>query len=262
MNEGGRDLDGRVALVTGASRGIGKAIAMELGRGGARTGVHCRARREEADAVARGIEDFGTGDASPHPRAAVLCADLAIPEAAVRLAGDCLAALGPVDTLVLNAGVWNGMPADAVDRTVLEDLFAINLESLFHLTGAIVPGMKKRGFGRIVGISSTASLLGEPGHAHYAASKGAMDAFIRSLAVEFGPFGITANSVAPGWTMTEMTRETLNPEREREIAGEIPTGRIAAPEDVAHVVRFLASRGARHVNGVTIPVDGGYRIRR
>jgi len=249
-------LDGKVALVTGASRGIGRAIALELGRAGARVGVHYRAARELADEVVRAIDPDG------RKGAAALPADLRRPGDAASLVSACRERLGPIAILVNNAGIWNGMPIDRFDEDRLEELLNLNLKAVFRLTSQVVPDMRELGWGRIVNVSSTAGLLGEPGHAHYAASKGALETFTRSLAVELGRDGITTNSVAPGWTLTEMTRAELDTERVRKITSEIPTGRIATPEDVASAVRYLASEEARQVNGTTIPVEGGYRFRR
>jgi len=244
-------LAGRVALVTGASRGIGRAIALELGRAGAAVLVHHRESPDEASRVANDIAQSAT-----------LAADLRDPAACRALVDDCRTALGPPDILIHSAGVWNHRPADTTDQERLDDLMALNLTALFHLASAAVPAMKERRHGRIIGISSTAALLGEPEHSHYAASKGAMESWARSLAVELGPFGITTNTVAPGWTVTEMVTAEVEPARLDSIAATIPTRRLATPEDVALAVRFLVSDEARHINGVCLPVEGGFRWRR
>ncbi|MDZ4805158.1 MAG: SDR family oxidoreductase [Candidatus Eisenbacteria bacterium] len=244
-------LTGRVALVTGASRGIGRAIALELGRAGAAVAVHHRASPNEADAVAGSIAQSVT-----------LAADLRDPIACRGLIDECHATLGAPEILIHSAGIWNHRPVDDPDVERLNDLMALNLNALFHLASAAVPAMKERRHGRIIGISSTAALLGEPEHSHYAASKGAMESWARSLAVELGPFGITTNTVAPGWTLTEMVTAEVEPARLQAIAATIPTRRLATPEDVAHAVRFLVSDEARHINGACLPVEGGFRWRR
>jgi 3-oxoacyl-[acyl-carrier protein] reductase len=256
MDQGFR-LDGLTALVTGASRGIGRAIALELARAGARVAVHYRSAHEAAESTLAEIRS-----AVPGVPLLAVSADLTDPESAERLAAACRTALGPVDILVNNAGIWNGMAIEDVREGRLEEMLNLNLKAVFRLSAAVVPGMKARGFGRLIGISSTAALLGEPDHSHYAASKGALEAMTRSLAVELGPVGITANTVAPGWTLTEMTQTELDTDRVRTIAATIPTRRLATPHDVAAAVRFLASREARHVNGICLPVEGGYRWRR
>ncbi|TPW10542.1 MAG: short-chain dehydrogenase/reductase SDR, partial [bacterium] len=212
MTDNPYQLTGRVALVTGASRGIGRAIALELGRAGAAVLVHHRASPKEADAVATSI-----------PKGAARSADLRDPAACRALVEECHAALGPPDILVHSAGVWNHRPADTTEQERLDDLMALNLTALFRLAAATIPSMKERRHGRIIGISSTAALLGEPEHSHYAASKGAMESWSRSLAVELGPFGITTNTVAPGWTLTEMVTADVEPERLEAIAATIPT---------------------------------------
>lgn len=253
MNEPFR-LDGLMALVTGASRGIGRAIAVELARAGARVGIHFVTRREMAAGLLAEIGGESAG--------AIFGADLATVDGARRLAAEARDTLGPIDIVVHNAGVWNDRPIDLTDTERLNGLLALNLSALFHLTGPLVPDMKKRQFGRIIGISSTAALLGEPGHSHYAASKGGLEAWSRSLAVELGPFGITCNTVAPGWTATDMVMDVVPAGRLAAIAEEIPTRRLAEPRDIGWAVRFLASEEARHVNGVCLPVEGGYRWRR
>jgi 3-oxoacyl-[acyl-carrier protein] reductase len=248
-------LDGRTALVTGASRGIGRAVALALGAAGAGVAVHYRTGRDEAASTASGIHETGG-------RAALFAADLSIETAAAELVRQVSADLGPIDILVNNAGIWNAMRIDQLEEERLEEMLNLNLKSVFRLCAAVSAAMRERGWGRIIGISSTAGLLGEPGHSHYAASKGALELLTRSLAVELGPSGITVNTVAPGWTLTEMTQAELTTERVQAIERSIPTRRLAAVEDVAHAVRFLASDEARHLNGVCLPVEGGYRWRR
>lgn len=253
MNEPFR-LDGLTALVTGASRGIGRAIATGLARAGARVGIHCVTRRDLADQL---LTELGGPAAG-----VVLGADLGQVEGARRLAREARESLGPIDIIVHNAGVWTGRPVDLTETERLDGLLDLNLKALFHLTGPLVSDMKERRFGRIIGISSTAAILGEPGHSHYAASKGGLEAWSRSIAVELGPFGVTSNTVAPGWTATDMVTDVMPAAQLAAIAGEIPTRRLADPEDIAWAVRFLASEEARQINGVCLPVEGGYRWRR
>jgi 3-oxoacyl-[acyl-carrier protein] reductase len=122
--------------------------------------------------------------------------------------------------------------------------------------------MKKKRWGRIVNLSSTASLMGEPQHANYAATKAGVEGITRSLAVELGPFGITVNAVAPGWTLTEMSAQRLTGDFLAKLTGEIPLRKVATPEEVAWIILCLASDRASHTTGATVPIEGGYRLRR
>jgi NAD(P)-dependent dehydrogenase (short-subunit alcohol dehydrogenase family) len=217
--------------------------------------VGARSRRDEAEAVAEEARALGRN-------AAVLLGDVGNAAAAARVVSTCDGTLGGFDILVNNAGIWEAAPIESLDHKALRRALAVNLESAFHLCSAAVPLLAASPAGRIVNISSTASLLGEPLHAPYAASKGGLDALTRSLAVELGPRGITVNSVAPGWTRTEMTEAVLKTEAGERILESIPLHKAATPEDVAHAVAFLASDWAGHISGVTLPVEGAYRIRR
>jgi 3-oxoacyl-[acyl-carrier protein] reductase len=174
----------------------------------------------------------------------------------------CHDRLGGLDILVNNAGIWEEAPIDRLTPEFLERTLRVNLASAFLLCRHATPLLRQSEAGRIINISSTASILGEPFHSPYAASKAAMDALTRSLAVELGPARITVNSVAPGWTRTEMTEADLAGETGRKLLGEIPLQKVAEAEDVAHAVAFLASDWAGHVSGVTLPVEGAYTIRR
>jgi NAD(P)-dependent dehydrogenase (short-subunit alcohol dehydrogenase family) len=249
------DLTGRAALVTGGARGIGKSIAFALGRAGADVVIGATAPGPGPEAVVRDLEREGR-------KAACVVGDLKDPETSFAYVDACRKELGHLDILVNNAGIWEGAAADAVSPRFLRRMLGTNLEAVFFLCRHAIALLKESPAGRIVNLSSTASLMGEPQHAAYAASKGGLDALTRSLAVELGPHGITVNSVAPGWTRTEMTAEDLASDLGRKMRSEIPLRRVAEPEDVAYAVTFLASDWARHVSGVTLPVEGAYRIRR
>jgi 3-oxoacyl-[acyl-carrier protein] reductase len=164
---------------------------------------------------------------------------------------------GGLDILVNNAGIWKGSPVDEMTDAEWEETMAINMTGTFFCTRAAVPFMKNARWGRIINISSTAGQRGEAFHSHYAASKGAMISFTKSLAVELAPHGITVNCVAPGWVATDMSRESLlGPEREA-ILATIPLGRVARPEEIAGAVAFLASDLASFVTGEILNVNGG-----
>jgi NAD(P)-dependent dehydrogenase (short-subunit alcohol dehydrogenase family) len=249
------DLSGRSALVTGGSRGIGRAVAVTLGRGGANVVVGGTRETARLREVVRELRDLGS-------RAFPVTGDLGLEETATRYVEVCRDELGGLDILVNNAGIWEETEIDGLTPAHLERTLRLNLSSVFLLCRHAVPLLKGSEAGRIINISSTASLLGEPLHAPYAASKGGLDALTRSLAVELGPFGVTVNSVAPGWTRTEMTEADLGSDRGKRLVAEMPLRKVAEPEDVAHAVAYLASDWGGHVTGVTLPVEGGYRYRR
>jgi 3-oxoacyl-[acyl-carrier protein] reductase len=244
------DLDGRRALVTGGSRGVGRATALMLAACGARVGIGYRSRSSEADAVVDEIRRAG-GLAWAHR------ADLAEPGAAEALVARCGAEWDGLDILIANAGVWP--PAEVavarMEDAQWESTLRINLDSVFRLVRAAVPLMASDG--RIVFVSSTAAQRGEAFHADYAASKGALQSFAKSLAVELGPTGTTVNCVAPGWIDTEMVAGALDPANRPAIERAIPLGRVASADDVAGPITFLCSPLARHVTGEVLNVNGG-----
>lgn len=250
-------IEGKVALVTGGSRGIGRAVAMLLSSLGARVGIGYRSDRDAARDALRAIEEVarGTGPGStPWAEAADLSTEAGVSGLFARLDDE---SGGALDVFVANAGTWNESPRPAVELGAREwkSMLETNLTSAFLTTREAARRMKAGG--RIVLISSTAAQRGEAGHAHYAASKGAMQSFVKSLAVELGPAGINVNAVAPGWVDTDMTAGVLvGAARERIIEG-IPLRRIASPADIAGPVAFLASDLARHVTGEIVNVNGG-----
>ncbi len=163
-----------------------------------------------------------------------------------------------IDILVNNAGIWEYGRIDKMTAKQWERTININLTSTFIFTKAVIPLMKKNRYGRIINITSTAGQRGEPFYSHYAASKGGIISFTKSLAVELGGFGITVNSVAPGWVITDMTKDVFaNKEYKKKVSNEIPLKRIAEPDDIAGPVLFLASDLARHINGEILNVNGG-----
>jgi NAD(P)-dependent dehydrogenase (short-subunit alcohol dehydrogenase family) len=240
-------LEGRTALVTGASRGIGVAIARSLDAAGARLVLSARSRA--------GLDRTAAALARP---AILIEADLAEPDAPGRLAAEALERTGGVDVLVNNAAEAVRMPSEELDAEVVDRLHALNVRAPLLLTAALVPSMIARGGGSVVNLSSISGVTGTPRRGAYAATKGAIDAMTRSLAIEYGPSGIRVNAVAPGVVATAMW------ERNREIPGVIEAvaahtalRRWGTPEEVADVVRFLASDAARYVTAQTISVDGG-----
>ena len=243
----GSRLDGRTALVTGASRGIGAAIARALDAAGARVALAARSRA--------GLEVVGA-TLSHDP--VVLEADLSDADTPARLAEESLAALGSIDVLVNNAALAHRSSTVGLDAGVVDLLYAVNVRAPLLLVAALVPHMTDRRRGSIVNLSSVSGVVGTPKRAAYAATKGAIDAATRSLAIELGPAGIRVNSVAPGAVDTDLwARNRAVPGVIESIEAQTPLRRWATPDDVADVVVFLASDAARFVTGETICTDGG-----
>jgi 3-oxoacyl-[acyl-carrier protein] reductase len=244
------DLTGKVALVTGGSRGIGRAVCDLLARAGARVAVSFQ--RNEAAAA-----DAVTSIRVAGGEAMAVAGDVADPGQARQLVRDVLAAWQRLDILVNNAGVWEEDEAGRGDLKIWDRALAVNVRGAFLVTDAAVPHLARER-GSIVFISSTAGQRGEAGHSAYAASKGALISYTKSLATELGPRGVRVNCVAPGWVETDLTRSALaDPMRLREIEDSIPIGRVAQPDDIAGPVLFLVSDLARHVQGEILNVNGG-----
>ncbi len=254
------DLRGRRAVVSGGSRGVGAAAARLLARAGADVVVGYRSRGAEAAAVVDEARAAGV-------RAVACGADLTTPEGCDALVAAGVDAFGGVDVVVVNHGVWPAeeVPVAAMDdarwqRTVREDLdsvFWLSRAAARALAGGDGRGGAAGDGGRLVLVSSTAGQRGEAFHADYAAAKGAMISFVKSLAVELAPAGVTVNCVAPGWVDTEMTDPAMRDGGRARIAATIPVGRVATAEDVAGPILFLCSPLARHVTGEVLNVNGG-----
>jgi len=243
------ELNGKIALVTGGSRGIGAACCEQLARAGARIALNYRIERAAAERLAGSIEQSGA-------EIFALAADVSDPDEAEMMITETVDRFGGLDILVNNAGIWSGAPIEEISDGEWNATVGTNLTGTFNMIRAAVPRMKGRG-GRIINISSTAGQRGEARHSHYAATKGAVIALTKSLAVELAGDGILTNCVAPGWVVTDMSRVALDgDDRARIIAG-IPLGRAARPEEIAGAVVFLASDLASFVNGEVLNVNGG-----
>jgi len=240
-------LTGRTALVTGASRGIGAASAKALDRAGARVALSARDME--------GIEAVGS-DLLHDP--VFVVGDLSDPESPARIAGEALEALGRVDILVNNAAAAARLATVDTDATVIDEILAVNVRAPLLLISSLIPSMSEHGGGSIVNLSSVSGILGTPKRAVYAASKGALDAATRSLAMELGAFGIRVNSVAPGVVDTAMWAKNKEiPGVVESVESQTPLRRWASPEDIADVVVFLASDASRFVTGETLCASGG-----
>jgi NAD(P)-dependent dehydrogenase (short-subunit alcohol dehydrogenase family) len=241
------DLDGRTAVVTGASRGIGAATARALDRAGARVALVAR--------TAQALESVAA-DLSHDPL--VIPDDLADPASPDRVAARALEALGRVDVLVNNAAAAARLASTELDGETIDRMLAVNVRNLLLLTTALLPSMLENGRGSIVNLSSVSGVIGTPNRSAYAATKGAVDAMTRSLAMEFGPRGIRVNSVAPGIIDTDLwASNKAIPGVVEETSKQIAMRRWGQPEEVADVIVFLASDAARYVTAQTISVDGG-----
>ena len=241
-------LQGKVALVTGASRGIGQAIALELGRQGAIV-IGTATSASGAERIAETLKVNGVeGDG--------LVLDVSNDESVATTLEHIQQHLGQPLILVNNAGITRDNLMLRMKDDEWHDVINTNLNSLYRLSKAVLRGMTKARFGRIINIGSVVGAMGNAGQVNYAAAKAGLEGFSRALAREVGSRGITVNSVAPGFIDTDMTREL--PEGQRDaLLTQIPLGRLGQAEEIAKVVGFLASDGAGYVTGATIPVNGG-----
>lgn len=244
-------LQGRTTLITGGSRGIGRAAAILFAEAGSDVAFNYACREKEALEVKAEVEKRGR-------RCLAFKADLAHPPEVRGMAEEIVRAWGKIDVLVNNAGVWTYLEMGVMDPEVLKETMEVNLASVFHIVDAVIPHMKKQGRGWIVNVGSTAGVRGEALHSHYAASKGALHAMTKSWAVEFAPWNIRVNCVAPGWVDTDMCTGVFSDPAFREsVRQSIPLKRIPPAEDIAGPILFLASELARHITGAIINVNGG-----
>jgi 3-oxoacyl-[acyl-carrier protein] reductase len=244
-------LAGHVAVVTGGSRGIGRATAELLARLGAKVVLNYAQDDAGAAEVVAAISDAG-GEAFP------LKANIAKVDEAERLLDATLERFKRVDIVVCNAGIWDGAAVEEMSEALWDKTMDINLKGAWTVCRAAVPILKQQRSGKIVLVTSTAGQRGEAGYSNYAASKGGLIAFTKSLATELGEWGINVNAVAPGWVDTDMTEEALGDlEQRKAIAAAIPIGAIATPEDIAGPIAFLCTEWARHITGEIMNVNGG-----
>ncbi|MBR8316561.1 3-oxoacyl-ACP reductase FabG [Burkholderia dolosa] len=243
-----KTLDKQVAIVTGASRGIGRAIALELARQGA-TVIGTATSESGAAAITAAFAEAGVAG-----RGAVLNVNDAA--AAEALIDAIVKEFGALNVLVNNAGITQDQLAMRMKDEDWDAVIDTNLKSVFRLSRAVLrPMMKARG-GRIINITSVVGSAGNPGQANYAAAKAGVAGMTRALAREIGSRGITVNCVAPGFIDTDMTK-TLPEEQQAALKTQIPLGRLGSPEDIAHAVAFLASPQAGYITGTTLHVNGG-----
>ncbi|MCJ2555386.1 MAG: SDR family oxidoreductase [Candidatus Thermoplasmatota archaeon] len=242
----------RVSLVTGASRGIGRATAIRLAEDGYDVAVNYLRQGDAARDVVDRIEQAGR-------RSLAIRADVASRDEVRRMVGEAAEALGPVSVLVNNAGIYQRVTVDQMEPDRWERTLSVNLSGAFHTIQAVLPAMRQEGWGRIVNVSSQLGVRGTDHGADYAASKAGLLGLTKAVALEVAREGITVNAVAPGTIETDIIRNYSK--EEREIRNRrIPVGRVGLPEEVASMVSYLASEEARYITGATLHVNGGYLI--
>ena len=246
----GPAIAGEVALVTGGTRGIGRAIALDLARRGVKVAATYRSDAASAEALAA----LATAEGLTLLTLRADVADASAMREAVEAAAD---RLGPIELLINNAGVVRDAALYGLEPAQWDEVIRTNLGGAYHAAHSVVYGlMRRRRGGRIVNVSSVGALRGLPGQAAYAAAKAGLIGFTRSLACELARFNVTVNAVAPGYIDTEMLA-SLPAKRRQEIEGKIPLGRLGRPEEVAALVRFLCSTEAAYITGQVYSIDGG-----
>jgi NAD(P)-dependent dehydrogenase (short-subunit alcohol dehydrogenase family) len=248
------DLSGRAAVITGGSRGLGKAMARAFAQAGADL-LLCSRHADELEAAAVEIR------AATGVRVECMTADMTRREDVQWLADAALAALGKVDILVNNAGYNVPQPIDQIDDATWDRLVELNLTSCMALTRALVPGMKQRRWGRVIHISSIMALASTAGRNAYSATKAALIGMAKASALDLGPFGITVNCIAPGPFATEMPMSILSLQQQEALAARTALGRWGRPEELAGPALLLASEAGSYITGSVLVVDGGAMAR-
>jgi 3-oxoacyl-[acyl-carrier protein] reductase len=244
------NLKGKVALVTGGSRGIGRATALMFAEAGCDVAVNYLSNEKAAREVEAAGKRHGV-------RMMPVKADLADKTQVGAMVDTVIKQLGRLDILVNNGGVWKEAAIEEMTDAQLRETVDINLNGVFFAIRAAVPQMKRQRSGNIINISSTAGQRGEAFHSHYAATKGAVISLTKSLAPELAPYNIRVNCVAPGWVATDMTYESLDAPDADKIFSLIPLGRVGTPEEIAGAVLFLASDLSTFITGEILNVNGG-----
>lgn len=249
-------LDGKTAIVTGASRGLGFSIAMGFSQAGAKVAISSR-KGEEAQAAAHKIQE-----ASGHP-AIGFAADSSKAEDVDRLVRCTVDQLGPLDILMTNAGIINRPRQNTweIDEAVWDSVIDINLKGTFLCCRRAIQEMIPRRQGKIICMASIMSVIGQAGHSPYVASKGGISQFVKALALEAAPYNINVNAIGPTYIKSDLVDVTLqDPEKSKEIIAKLPLGRVGDPEDLVGACIFLASRASDYITGHLLMIDGGHTI--
>jgi 3-oxoacyl-[acyl-carrier protein] reductase len=245
------DLSGKKALITGGSRGIGRATAMLFAKAGADVAITYQRQEKAALEVKEAVESLGRQCLAEK-------VEISNQAEVKRAVVDVIRTYGRIDFLVNNAGIWTYLEIGSGDAKAWKETIEVDLDSVYYFTDAVIPHMKRYKQGGIINVGSTAGIRGEAFHSHYAATKGALNALTKSWAVEFAPHNIRVNLVAPGWVETDMcTGVFSDPAFKESVRKSIPLKRIPPPEDIAGPIVFLASDLARHITGAIINVNGG-----
>ncbi|MHB8170003.1 MAG: 3-oxoacyl-[acyl-carrier-protein] reductase [Thermincolia bacterium] len=242
-------LKDRVAIITGASRGIGRAVALELAKEGAKVVINYAGNAQKAQEVVDAIRGFGGV-------ALAIQADVSSHQEVESMIDETVKHFGQVDILVNNAGITRDNLLMRMKEEDWDAIMATNLKGVFNCTKAVIRGMMKHRWGRVINITSVIGLIGNAGQANYAAAKAGIIGFTKSIAKELGSRNINVNAIAPGFIDTDMTA-VLGDELKNSLLEQIPLSRLGSPEDVANLVVFLASDAASYITGQTINVDGG-----
>ena len=242
-------LEGKVAIITGASRGIGSGIAKIFAQHGAQVAFTYSSSAESALALEKELLAFGSKAKGYQSNAANY-------EEAHQLVDDVITDFGTVDILINNAGITKDMLLLRMKEEEWDDVMSTNLKSIFRMSQALIRSMMKSRYGRIINITSVVGHMGNAGQTNYAAAKAGVTGFTKSLAKEIGSRGITVNCVAPGFIDTDMTKG-LSDEHKKQLLDHVPLGRLGSPEDIGAAVSFLASKEASYITGETLHVNGG-----
>lgn len=242
-------LKGKNALVTGASRGIGRAIALELAKQGSNVAINYAGNEKKAEAVVQEIENLGC-------KAIKIQTDVADEAAVKMMVKEVISEFGSLDILVNNAGITRDNLLMRMKETEFDEVINTNLKGVFLCTKAVTRQMMKQRKGKIINVASIVGVSGNPGQANYVAAKAGVIGLTKTTAKELASRNILVNAVAPGFISTDMT-EALSQEQQEEMLAMIPLQKLGEPEDVAKVVRFLASDDASYITGQTIHIDGG-----